>query len=223
MLKLHVVFAVDRAGLVGEDGETHHGIYDLGFLRQVPGMKILSPASCAELSRMLTWAVEEYDGPVAIRYPRGGDGAYSAADWLDETSNLVCHRTGCDCTVITYGKLINHALEAAELLAKCGIEISVLRLAELSDMSLEHVAETVAETSKILILEEACTDSGIREALAWRIHKRHPGADVHGIDLGHRFVPHGDVKRLYQQFGLDAQSVCDYISEVVRSENKKTP
>ena len=219
MLKLHVVFAVDRAGLVGEDGETHHGIYDLGFLRQVPGMKILSPASCAELSRMLTWAAEEYDGPVAIRYPRGGDGAYCGADWLGIDSNIVCHRTGRDFTVITYGKLINNALEAAEMLAKSGIEISVLRLAELSDMSLEDAAETVAKTSPILILEEACTDSGIREALAWRIHRKYPDADVYGIDLGHRFVPHGDVKQLYQQFGLDAQSVCDYISGVVRSEN----
>ena len=219
MLQLHVVFAVDRAGLVGEDGETHHGIYDLGFLRQVPGMKILSPASCAELSRMLTWAVEEYNGPVAIRYPRGGDGAYSGADWSDIASNIVCHRTGRDLTVVTYGKLINNALEASELLANRGIEITVLRLAELSDSSLELAAEAVGEASNVLILEETSTDSGVREALAWRIHRKHPEVTVHGIDLGHRFVPHGDVNKLYHQFGLDAQSVCDYILEVVRSEN----
>ena len=77
MLGLHVVFAVDRAGLVGEDGETHHGIFDVGFLRQAPGMVILAPASRAELADMLIWAVEEYNGPVAIRYPRGTDLAYS--------------------------------------------------------------------------------------------------------------------------------------------------
>ena len=73
LLKLHVVFAVDRAGLVGEDGATHHGVFDVGFLRQIPGMKILCPASMAEQKQMLTWAAEHFDGPVAVRYPRGGD------------------------------------------------------------------------------------------------------------------------------------------------------
>ena len=77
MLKLHVVLAVDRAGLVGEDGETHHGAFDVGFLRQAPDMKILSPASLAELREMLIWAVEGQKGPVAVRYPRGGDRGYS--------------------------------------------------------------------------------------------------------------------------------------------------
>ena len=74
MLKLHVVLAVDRAGLVGEDGETHHGVFDTGYLRLVPGMKVLCPANLAELRIMLRWAAMECDGPVAIRYPRGGEG-----------------------------------------------------------------------------------------------------------------------------------------------------
>ena len=72
MLHLHVVLAVDRAGLVGEDGETHHGIYDVGFLRHAPGMTVLCPASLEEQKAMLRWAVQDYNGPVAIRYPRGG-------------------------------------------------------------------------------------------------------------------------------------------------------
>ena len=72
MLNLHVVFAVDRAGLVGEDGETHHGVFDVGYLRQIPNMTVLCPANCAELADMLTWAVQEGSGPIAIRYPRGG-------------------------------------------------------------------------------------------------------------------------------------------------------
>ena len=89
MLKLHVVFAVDRAGLVGEDGETHHGVFDVGYLRQIPGMTLLAPASCAELEAMLDFAVNECDGPVAIRYPRGGDGSYTGAQFDD--SGIVPH------------------------------------------------------------------------------------------------------------------------------------
>ena len=76
MLGLHVVFAVDRAGLVGGDGETHHGVFDVNYLRSVPGMQVLCPASQAELDRMLRRAVLEMTGPVAVRYPRGGEGAY---------------------------------------------------------------------------------------------------------------------------------------------------
>ena len=77
LLHLHVVFAIDRAGLVGDDGPTHHGVFDIGFLKQMPGMRILNPASLAEQKDMLRWAVRDYDGPVAIRYPRGTEGSYA--------------------------------------------------------------------------------------------------------------------------------------------------
>ena len=79
MLHLHVILAVDRAGLVGDDGPTHHGVFDVGFLRQVPGMLILAPASLAEQKDMLSWAAETYNGPVAVRYPRGGEGNFRDA------------------------------------------------------------------------------------------------------------------------------------------------
>jgi len=134
MLKLHVVLAVDRAGLVGEDGETHHGIYDVGFLRQAPGLTILAPASRLELRQMLTWAVEEQDGPVAIRYPRGGDGAYTNSFWNPENT-VVTHRHGKAAAIITYGRLINNALAAADLLSGQGIAVSVIRLTSLAPIS----------------------------------------------------------------------------------------
>ena len=108
LLQLHVVLGVDRAGLVGEDGRTHHGMFDVGYLRQVPGMKIYCPASFAELRRMLRQAVLEDKGPVAVRYPRGGEGAYRT----DAAQTLL--KEGTDCTVVTYGTTINAVLEAAE-------------------------------------------------------------------------------------------------------------
>ena len=97
LLQLHVVLAIDRAGIVGDDGPTHHGVFDVGFLRQVPGMKILTPGSLAEQQQMLRWAVEAYNGPAAIRYPRGGEGAYSASAWKGlDGDQVVCHRQGKD-------------------------------------------------------------------------------------------------------------------------------
>ena len=104
-------------------------------------------------------------------------------------------------------------------MAEQGVEITVLRLMELSNASLEALAAGMPLASRVLILEEICAGSGIREAMAWAIHKEHPDITVEGIDLGHRFVPHGDVNTLYQHFGLDAQSICDYILGVVHNEN----
>ena len=111
---LHVVFGIDRAGLVGADGETHHGCFDALYLPQVPGMTVYCPANFAELRRMLRRALYETDGPAAVRYPRGGEGAYYTGCGSDALAD--CLREGTDCTVLSYGVLVNHALEAARRL-----------------------------------------------------------------------------------------------------------
>ena len=214
LLKLHVVLAVDRAGLVGEDGATHHGVFDVGFLRQIPGMKILAPASLAEQQKMLTWAVEEYNGPVAVRYPRGGNGAYSDCDWQPDRS-VVCHRTGKDVTLITYGTLLNNVMQAAELLSRQGVEATVLRLTELSDLDADAVAQQMAENAPVVILEETCTGSGIWESLSAKLHTLCPGCKVFDKDLGNQFVPHGAMDILYKTYGLDGASITDFTKEVL--------
>ena len=113
--QLHVVLGVDRAGLVGADGETHHGCFDALFLSEIPGFTVLCPSSFAELRSMLHRAVEEDRGPVAVRYPRGGEGAYKE----DMSSQVVARlRQGEDLTLLGYGVMINHLLEAAELLER---------------------------------------------------------------------------------------------------------
>ena len=171
MLKLHVVIAVDRAGLVGEDGETHHGVFDVGFLRQAPGMAILCPASLAELKDMMRWAVTEYNGPVVVRYPRGGDGIYAESAWekYGETG-ICCHKKGNDVTIVTYGTLINNVLEAAKILETAGIHATVLRMLTVSPLPAKQILDQMAENPTIIVLEETCTGSGICQALAWELH-----------------------------------------------------
>ena len=214
LLKLPVVFAVDRAGLVGEDGETHHGIFDVGFLRQIPGMQILCPGSCAELRQMLHWSVKEQPGPVAIRYPRGGDRGYSESAWNGPGDMVACHRKGDDVTIITYGTLLDNAMKAADLLSACGVEATVLRLLSVSHWDAEQIQNQLSANPNVFIMEEVCGGSGIREALAAELK-----ANVTGIDLGHNFVTHGSMDALYQKHGLDAQSVCNRVLEVLRSES----
>ena len=216
LLHLHVVLAIDRAGLVGDDGPTHHGVFDIGFLRQMPGMRILNPASLAEQRDMLRWAVEDYDGPVAVRYPRGTQGSYTGSAWQGLDGSLVkCHRNGTDVALITYGSTLQNALDAAEVLAEQGIEASVLRLLSVSPLPSQQVAACLRQTKLAVIVEETASGSGIRDALGWDLQKLCPDCWVEGIDLGHDFVPHGTLKELYERCGLDAQSIAAYTREVL--------
>ena len=224
MLGLHVVLAVDRAGLVGEDGETHHGVNDVGFLRHAPGLTILCPASTAELKDMLAWSVEEQDGPVAIRYPRGGDRSYTQSAWVNDPAvrgygALACHRHGTDVTIITYGTLVENAMNAAELLSERGISAAVLRLMSVAPLPIEQILERMSDNPHILVLEEVSANCGIGHSLAWELKKRKDNIRVDCIDLGSRYVTHGSVEQLYKHYGLDARSVADYILEVHQSEN----
>ena len=214
MQKLHVVFAIDRAGLVGEDGETHHGIFDVGFLRQAPGMKILCPATKEELCNMLRWAVEEQDGPVAIRYPRGGETTENAAP-LWQKDGVVCYREGKDVTLLTYGTLIGQAICASEILALNGVEATVLRLQQVDSLPVNTVLESISHNRKLVVMEEVCAHSGIKEALFMELN-RLSSCQVWGIDLGHRYVTHGSLQELYRFCGLDGQSVADFVLEELK-------
>ena len=216
LLGLHVVLAIDRAGLVGDDGPTHHGVFDVGFLRQVPGMRILAPVSLAEQQDMLRWAVKECEGPVAVRYPRGGEGSYTGSDFHSLDQGLVkCHRHGADVTFVTYGTLLDNVLEAARLLSEQGIEACVLRLLTLSDLPAGQIVEKLSENHTLIVVEEVCRGSGIREALAWELRRLCPDCRIEGLDLGRDFVPHGAQKELYQLCGLDGASIAGFTREVL--------
>ena len=215
---LHVVFAVDRAGLVGEDGETHHGVFDVGFLRQAPGMQILCPGSVTELRDMLLWAARDQSSPVAIRYPRGGDQGYTGSAWREQNGCVCCHRKGKDVTIITYGTLLENAMEAAELLETHGIHASVLRLLSVQPLPVNEIKTLIKDSRYVLIAEETAANCGIGAQLSHKLLQFDPNLRVETIDLGERFVPHGNLKSLYSHCGLDAQSIAKKIMEVRPSE-----
>ena len=226
MLHLHVVFAIDRAGLVGDDGPTHHGVFDVGFLRQVPGMLILAPASLSEQQDMLRWAVEVYDGPVAIRFPRGTEGAFGSSGWNPAEQSapagiVQCCRKGRDLTLITYGTMVNCALDAAGMLAEEGIEATVLRILTPGNLPVRQIASLISEKQVVVVLEEVGANSGIRDALSYEIHHLLPECRFYGIDLGGSFVPHGSQARLYAYCGLDRDSVVKFSKEVIQGEGQK--
>ena len=219
MLRLPVIFAIDRAGLVGEDGETHHGIYDVGFLRHAPGMRILCPASLKEAEAMLRWAITTKPGPVAIRYPRGGNGVYTDSAWTDSNSPICVHRNGRDLTILTYGTLVNNAMEAAEILSQSGIEATVLRLGCIHPVNSEALLCNLPAGKTLFVAEEIAGNCGIREHLSCILRSADPSIRVEGIDLGNRYVQHGSMDKLYDHYGLSPQKLARRIMEVHCSEN----
>lgn len=210
--QLHVVLCVDRAGLVGPDGETHHGVFDVGYLRQVPGMTIFAPSNYQELEQMLREAVLETGGPVAIRYPRGAEGAYRSVPRQD----LI--RQGSDVTIITYGITVNAALQAAERLEKRGVSAAVIKLRKLKPIATEEIFASAERTGHVLVVEEANEPGCVYEALAAFFLEQKSGVTVAACNLGDRYMAHGDAAVLRHEAGLDAEGIEKTALEVRKIE-----
>ena len=209
---LHVVLAVDRAGLVGEDGETHHGLFDPAFLDTIPGMTVFCPASFAELRDMLEYAVYEVEGPVAIRYPRGGEGAYQ--DGAPRHPAMLL-REGTDLTLAGCGTLVNELLDCADRLAADGIRAEVVKLNTITPLPLELVARSVKKTGRLLVAEEGAEMGGIGQRIAAGLLAA--GIPVQGLALastGRGFVTHGTIPQLRRLCGLDGESLYHRAREV---------
>lgn len=209
---LHVVLAVDRAGLVGEDGETHHGVFDPAFLDTIPGMTVLCPASFEELRSMLRYAVYEVSGPVAVRYPRGGESGWSE-DHSAGASVLL--REGYDVTLIGYGTLIQTLMDTAELLEKKGISAEIVKLNSITPIDLSHVLNSVHKTGRLIVAEESVDMNCVGRRIVSALSESgvHPGAVILQ-NLGKGFVSHGSVAQLRKLCALDAQSLCAKVEEV---------
>lgn len=211
----HVVFAIDRAGLVGEDGETHQGAFDLAFLSSVPGMKILAPTSHAELSTALHRALYEYQGPVAVRYPRGGELTFREDTMAD---NAAVVREGTDITIVSYGILLNEAVCAAQMLQKDGFSTEIIKLNELTG-GFEEALASVKKTGRVIVAEE-CVEAGSvaqRFALALSEAGILPRA-FRAVNLGNRFIPQASVRELYARYGIDANGIADAAREALKHD-----
>lgn len=202
--RLHGVFVVDRAGLVGDDGDTHHGVFDVAYLDSVPGMTVYAPSSFAEVERMLERAVRNESGPVALRLPRGGEGAYTG-DSGD--SNAVVLREGTDVTLVSYGILINRVLEAAERLAQDGISAEVVKLNVITPLDAQLVCRSVSKTGALIVAEDCVAAGSVGQRLCAALVQEKITAKTALVNSGAEFTVHGSIPQLEQQLGLDADSI----------------
>ena len=216
--KLHVVFAVDRAGLVGSDGETHHGVFDVSYLCSVPEMTILCPASFTELHDMLRYAVDEINGPVAVRYPRGGEGEYRSSSL--EMEQII--RSGSDVTLVCYGTMVNQALSAAVILEKQGISAEIVKLGIIKPNSFELTLSSLKKTGRLLMAEEVCAPGSVGEQLAAAVgESRIALKGIKLLNLGDGIVTHGSVQELLRDYGLDGEGIARSAMEIC-ADNGKT-
>lgn len=205
---LPVVLAVDRCGLVGADGETHQGSFDVGYLRQVPGMRIYSPASFAELRSHLRQALEG-DSPAAVRYPRGGEGAYDEDRSAEAEAVL---RQGKDAVLISYGTLINDCLAAADTLAREGLACTVIKLNRLDVDAFPEICQAVAACGRFVVAEETCARGCMGVSIA--AHLALQGLDCRQgklLNLGSGVVPQGEVEELKALCEIDAASIANAV------------
>ena len=218
LLGLHTVFCVDRAGLVGNDGETHQGVFDVCYLSAVPGMTILCPASFQELHDMLGYAIHEVTGPAAVRYPRGGEGRYT--DSLMQAENLI--REGTDVTVVCYGTMINEVLNAADELQSRGVSAEIIKLGMIAPNSFEQCIGSVRKTGRLLVAEEVCSVGCVGSALLAAISVA--GVELKAaelLNLGDGLVRHGTVDELRRETGIDAASIAAAGCEMCRTDTER--
>jgi 1-deoxy-D-xylulose-5-phosphate synthase len=216
---LHVVFCIDRAGIVGNDGATHHGLLDLAYLRPIPNMQICAPRTAEDLRQMLTLA-ETLDGPVAIRYPRGRtpmeDRRLKIEDLRIEYGKGVKLRDGKDFAVLTIGAIGNAVAEAIEDLRLKNEDLSIAHydMRWLKPLDEEILHEVGKKYQTIVTAEDGVIAGGLGSAvLEWMADH---GYTPHIIRLGvnDRFVEHGSTKELYHLLKLDKEGLCESLLQV---------
>lgn len=222
MQNLHVVFAIDRAGLVGYDGETHHGIFDLSYLGSMPNMTILAPKNLWELSDMIKFAVD-YDGPIAVRYPRGE--AYAG---LKEFRAPICLgkseviHEGSRVALLAVGSMVKMAEEVQkQLKERMDMDAALVNARFVKPID-EELLRSFADTYELVVtLEENVKDGGFGErVLAFAEEKDLPfGVEI--IALPDRFIPHGSVSYQMKQVGFTPEDICGRIEEYYRKQGQE--
>ncbi|MFI5363659.1 MAG: transketolase C-terminal domain-containing protein, partial [Elusimicrobiota bacterium] len=205
------VFCLDRAGLVGEDGPTHHGVFDYSYLRMIPGMTVAAPSDENELQHMLHTAIR-FEGPISLRYPRGaGVGvAIDAEPKVLPIGKGVTLKDGNDVTLLAIGNRVHPALEAAQMLEDRGISCGVVNMRFVKPLDVDLLKACAAKTPRLVTVEDNVLPGGfgsaVLEALA-------PGeAAVLRLGLPDGFVEHGAPHLLYDIVGLSAPKIAERVA-----------
>ncbi|HQF42024.1 MAG TPA: 1-deoxy-D-xylulose-5-phosphate synthase [Ignavibacteriaceae bacterium] len=224
--KLHVVFVMDRAGLVGADGPTHHGVFDLSYLRMIPGMVIMAPKDEAELRNMLYTAVEYKQGPIALRYPRGSalgvevKEGFTALE-IGKAEKLI---EGDDVALLALGSMVNYSVKAAATLREQGINCEVINMRFAKPLDTDMLDYVASKFSKIITLEENNLPGGFGSGVAEYFISKNYKNDLSFIGIPDKFVEHGTQEELHHLLGIDPAGIVERVTAFTRlNKNHEVP
>ena len=216
---LPVIFALDRAGLVGNDGETHQGIFDLSYLTSIPNMSIFAPKNARELKEGLEFAVE-YSGPIALRYPRGT--AYQGLEDFAEPvvfgKSEVIYREK-DIALLAVGSMVEVAAEVRERLKEAGYHVTLVNARFVRPIDEQCIDELINTHSLLVTMEENVLNGGYGEKVVSYVNRTGSRADVLTVALPNVYVEHGNIKVLRRHSGIDAESVTEKIIDRIKGDN----
>lgn len=214
--KLPVILAIDRAGIVGNDGETHQGVFDLSFLSHMPNLTIMCPKCLEEVGYMLTWA-STFQGPVAIRYPRGGDNAkvalspiknYNIGKW-----ETIYH--GEKIAIIATGKMVQNAILVRDKLKNSGVSIAIINASFVKPIDKDLISNLVYKGYHIVTLEDNVIHGGLGSLVLEYVSTLNKGTRVLNLGFKDEFIPHGSVEILYKLYGLDVDGIIKSIVKIM--------
>ncbi|MBS4191224.1 1-deoxy-D-xylulose-5-phosphate synthase [Bacillus sp. FJAT-49705] len=221
---LNVFIGIDRAGLVGADGETHQGVFDIAFLRHVPNLVLMMPKDENEGQHMVYTAIKYDDGPIAMRFPRGNGIGVP----MDEKLNTIPIGTwevlkkGSDAAILTFGTTIPMAMKAAAILEKKGISIKVINARFIKPLDEKMLLELFKENLPIFTIEEAVLQGGFGSAVIEFAHEKgYHQAQIERMGIPDHFIEHGSVDKLLEEIGMTTGDVVDRMSNLVGKKQKR--
>lgn len=211
--KLHVVFILDRAGLVGADGPTHHGTFDISYLRFIPGMVVMAPKDEAELRDMLYTAIEYKNGPIALRYPRGSALGVELKPGfrkinIGESEKI---KDGNDVALLALGSMVDYSIKAAEKLESDGISCEIINMRFAKPLDEKRLNEIAKRFNKIVTLEENAIQGGFGSAVIEYFSDNNFKNDILRIGLPDKFIDHGTQTELHKLIGIDPDGIAEKI------------
>lgn len=220
--KLNVIFCLDRAGLAGADGPTHHGAFDLAYFRCIPNMIISSPMNEEDLRNLMYTAQAEENGPFVIRYPRGNG---VMVDWKTPMKKLKIGegrrvRTGEDVAILTIGPVGNFAIKACEELMEAGIDAAHYDLRFIKPLDEILLHEVFSKFSKVITVEDGCIQGGMGSAVLEFMADNNYAAQVTRLGIPDTFIEHGEQAELYRECNFDAQAIVETAKKMVGEKKK---
>jgi 1-deoxy-D-xylulose-5-phosphate synthase len=222
--RLPIVFAIDRAGLVGPDGETHQGAFDIALFRGIPGLFILAPSTPGEMELMLRYALVKA-APVMIRYPKAPCCTSQSAEPqpLLEGRGVMLRQNRGEVLIVSFGALLSEALQAADLLRGVKIRSDVYNLRFVQPLDMDHLISLFYRYRLICVAEEGCRCGGVGEQIAAELKRR--GTAIPFLHLGfpRKFLPHGSRRELLSLYGLDGQNIATAVEQALASKKLLVP